>query len=400
MPRSVSRRRVLLACSAWVMAACSSRSRRSGAAATSPIRVVPAPTTTTGAPTTSQPAASQSSTVASPPPTASTQVTDLGTAHVAGDVVTPADARRFAPLVNGSWVGAWRDDSGRSGTTDVTLAVDPVRLKARGTLTFDGPLLNGATVPPATYEIDLLGFARDAASWPVVTPQFGTAAVTADGGVNATASCHGIPRAPGARLEMTGTRLGSRVDVRYTITDATGRKTKGTAAWGKGSERATPQDPRKTKHDSYADILSGAYATDFLEGIDLDKAMGRPMKPPILNGGRVQIYAGIDVSNTYAETVDGFARIDLQVYRANSAATAAAWWKQNLQEQPLVPGPWKAAFFQQPAYPVFYCWIGTLVFIITEGQTVAGVKHPLSVAVRQRDAKAVGTAVAHLAASR
>ena len=333
-------------------------------------------------------------------PTPSARVTSLGTRHVAGDVVKQSDAQRFAPMVNGSWAGAWRDDSGRSGTSDITLAVDPVRLKARGTLTFDGPLLAGATVPPATYEIDLLGFARDAASWTIVTPQFGTAAVTADGGVNANASCHDIPGAPGARLEMTGTRLGGRVDVRYTITDAGGKKTVGTAAWGKGSVRPTPQDPRNTKHDSFGDVLSGAYAADFLENIDLSKAMSRPMKAPILNGGRIQIYAGIDVSNTYAETVDGFARIDLQVYRSNSPATTKTFWKQNLQKQPNLPGPWKAAFFQRPTYPVFYCWIGDLVFIITVGQTVAGIKHELSVATRARDCKAVATAVAGFVASR
>jgi hypothetical protein len=81
-----------------------------------------------------------------------------------------------------------------------------------GTLTFDGPLLAGTTVPPTTYQIDLLGFARNAASWTVVTPQFGNAAVTADGGVNASATCHDIPgAAAGTRLEMTGTRLGGRV---------------------------------------------------------------------------------------------------------------------------------------------------------------------------------------------
>ncbi|BEP12086.1 hypothetical protein acdb102_03970 [Acidothermaceae bacterium B102] len=361
---------------------------------------MPTPTATVTQSSSPQASAVASRPAATPTVAPSAQVTALGSRHVAGDVVKQADARRFAPMVNGSWAGAWRDDSGLSGTSDITLAVDPMRLKARGTLTFDGPLLAGATIPPATYEIDLLGFARDAATWTVITPQFGVAAVTADGGVNATASCHDIPQAPGAQLEMTGTRLGSRVDVRYTITDASGKKTIGTAAWGKGSVRATPQDPRNTRHDSLADILSGAYAADFLDAIDLSKAMSRPMKPPIPNGGRIQIYAGIDVSNTYAETVDGFVRVDLQVYRSNSAATATAWWKQNLHKQPQLPGPWKAAFFQAPGYPVFYCWVGNLMFIITVGQTVAGAKRALSAATRERDCKAVAGAVARAAAKR
>ena len=402
MPDSISRRRALIACGAWLLAACSAKSRRPGAAASSPIRVVP--TSPTAPATSARPSTAGTTAAASVPPSAqpttSAQVTELGTHHVAGDVVKEADAQRFAPLVNGSWAGAWRDDAGRSGTTDVTLAVDPMRLKARGTLTFDGPLLAGVTVPPATYEIDLLGFARDAASWTVVTPQFGTIAATGDGGVNASASCQDIPGVPGARLEMTGTRLGGRVDVRYTITGAAGKKTVGTAAWGKGSVRATPQDPRNTKHDSYADVLSGAYATDFLANIDLSKAMSRPMKAPILNGGRIQIYAGIDVSNTYAETVDGFLRVDLQVYRSNSAATAASWWKQNLQKQPLVAGPWKAGFFQAPNYPVFYFMVNELVFIVTVGRTVAGANQVQPAGTAQRDCKAVAAAVARAAAKR
>ena len=41
MPASISRRRVLVACGAWLLAACSAKSRRPSAAASSPIRVVP-----------------------------------------------------------------------------------------------------------------------------------------------------------------------------------------------------------------------------------------------------------------------------------------------------------------------------------------------------------------------
>lgn len=270
-------------------------------------------------------------------------MTSLGSHHVSGDVVNLADARRFGPLVNGSWAGAWRDDAGRSGTSDVTLAVDPVRLKARGTLTFDGPLLAG---------------------------------------------------------EMTGTRVGGRVAVRYTITDAGGRMTKGTAAWAKGSVRATPQDPRKTVHDSPADIESGLYATDFFTAIDLSKAVGRPMKPPIDNGGRIAYDVGIDVANTYAETVDGFLRTDLRVYRARSAAAATAFWKKQLLHQPDVPGPWKAGFFQAPHYAVFYSWVGNLVFITSVGPTVAGAKRIPPSATLVRDCQAVAAAVARAAAKR
>jgi hypothetical protein len=386
------------------MAACSAKSRTSPAAGTSPITVLPSSGATTvqpsgpstglptaGLPTAGlRPSATQSS--------ASPDVTALGSSHVSGDVVTQADARRFAPLVNGSWAGAWRDDSGRSGTSDITLAVDPMRLKARGTLAFDGPILVGAPVPPATYQIDLLGFGRDAATWTVVTPQFGSAAVTADGGVNATATCHDIPgAAAGTRLEMTGTRLGGRVDVRYTITDGAGRKTTGTAAWGKGTVRATPQDPSNTKHDSIADILSGAYATDFLTAIDLSKAVGRPMKLPIDNGGRPAYDVGVDVSNTYAETVDGFLRVDLRVFRATSAATAAAFWKTQLLNQPNVAGPWKAGFFQGPGYAVLYSWVGNLVFLTQVGPTVAGAKRIPPSKVMRHECQAVAAAVARAA---
>jgi hypothetical protein len=275
-----------------------------------------------------------------------------------------------------------------------------MRLKARGTLTFDGPILAGAPVPPATYQVDLLGFARSAASWAFVTPQFGSAAVTADGGVNATATCHDLPGAAGSTLQMTGTRLGGRVDVRYTITDGNGKKTTGTAAWGKGSVRATPADPSNTKHDSFGDVLSGAFATDFLTAIDLSKAFGRPMKLPIDNGGRVGYDVGVDASNTYAETVDGFLRVDLRVFRGTSAAIVAAFWKKQLLGQPNVAGPWKAAFFQAPGYAAFYSWVGNLVFLTQVGQTVAGAKHVPTAKMLTHESLAVAAAVARAAAKR
>ena len=399
MPASISRRRLLLAAGGWLFAACSAKSRRPSATGSSPITVVPTSASPAGVqPTSSAPTTTVPPSATQPAPSAS--VTTLGSKHVSGDVVSEADAQRFAPLVNGSWAGAWRDDSGRSGTSDITLAVDPVRLKARGTLTFDGPILAGATVPPATYQIDLLGFSRDAATWTVVTPQFGTAAVTADGGVNATATCHDLPGAAGSTLQMTGTRLGGRVDVRYTITDGTGKKTTGTAAWGKGSVRATPADPSNTKHDSFSDVLSGAFATDFLTAIDLSKAMGRPMKLPIDNGGRVGYDAGVDVSNTYAETADGFLRVDLRVYRGTTPTIVAAFWKKQLLGQPNVAGPWKAGFFQAPGYAAFYCWAGNLVFLTQVGQTVAGAKHIPTAKVLTHDSLTVAAAVARAAAKR
>ena len=90
----------------------------------------------------------------------------LGGPHVAAaGQVSKSDVSRFGPLANGQWRGGWRDTKGRSGTSDVAITINPLTLKAKATVDFQGPILGGDSLAPVTYDVDLLSYAKDAPSW-------------------------------------------------------------------------------------------------------------------------------------------------------------------------------------------------------------------------------------------
>lgn len=356
-----------LAAWATIAAACTS-------AKPTPSKTVPNPSPPVGSagsgPTTA-PAPSSSVSASSAP------VVNLGGQHVATKAaISAGDARRFAPIINGHWRGAWRDTSGGSGTSDLVIAIDVRRRTVRATVEVAGPILGGtSTVLPVTYEVDLLGFALNAPAWNVSSPQLGKVAVTADGGVSLTATATQVPDHPEiAKIDISGTRLGRRVDGRYTITGSDGSTTTGTIAWASGPQRATPADPNDTKFNSIADVMSGKYAASFGTPSQLSAAMGRKTQLPVANGGRIAYTPGIDVSNATATTADGELVIQYSVYRGSSARSTAQFWKRQLMNQPDVHGPWQAAFYQ-PGFATLYAYRGNRVLTVNITQTV-GAKHP------------------------
>ncbi len=294
----------------------------------------------------------------------------LGGPHVAAaGQISKSDVARFGPLANGRWQGGWRDIKGRSGTSEVVITINPLTLKAKATVDFQGPILDGASLPPVTYDVDLLSYAKDAASWSVHSPQLGDVTATADGGVSLTGTCANVPgHADIATVAVKGTRLGGRVDGRYTITMRDGRTTTGTIAWGHGSTRAQPHDPTDTSQNSITDILNGDYAAGFGTAQLLTAAMGRPMLAALANGGRIFFAPGIDVSNARALTADGNLVVQYSVYRG-SAADIAKFRHQNYPQSPSLPGPWTAGVFSNDVPPL-YAYSAGRVLQISVGLTV------------------------------
>ena len=237
--------------------------------------------------------------------------TTLGTRHVtSGEQIATSDVARFRDAIGGTWRGAWRDTSGANGTSDLTIALDLRRRTVRAVVAAAGPILAGADVATAEYEIDLLGFARTAPSWTLHSPQLGTLAVEASGGTSMSGRATEIPNQPEiTAIEFEGTRTGYRVDGSYTMTRRRdGSTLRGTMAMMTGGTRAVPHDPSDTSHDSPADIQSGAYAATLVSADDLTTPMKTDVATPSTNGGRIEAYAGIDTSNALAATTDGSSR--------------------------------------------------------------------------------------------
>ncbi len=305
------------------------------------------------------------------------QTVALGGPHVAAaGQVSKSDVARFGPLANGQWRGGWRDTKGRSGASDVVITINPLTLKAKATVDFQGPILAGAPLAPVTYDVDLLSYAKDAPSWFVRSPQLGDVVATADGGVSLSGSCTNVPgHADIEGIDVKGTRLGGRVDGRYTITMKDGSTTTGTIAWGHGSTPAQPHDPTDTAQNSIPDILSGDYAASFGTARLLTAAMRRPTLAATANGGRVFFAPGIDVSDARALTADGNLVVQYSIYRG-SAADVAKFWQTNYPHTNPIPGPWTEATVSNGVPPI-YAYSGGRVLDISVGPTVGAKGAPL-----------------------
>ena len=171
-----------------------------------------------------------------------------------------------------------------------------------------------------------------------------------------------------ANIAVKGTRLGGRVDGRYTITMKDGSTTTGTIAWGHGSTRALPHDPTDNGAELHHDILTGDYAASFGTAQLLTAAMGRPTLAALANGGRIYYAPGIDVSNARALTADGNLVVQYSIYRG-SPAVVAKYWQTNYPHANPIPGPWTEATVSNGVPPV-YAYSGGRVLQISVGPTV------------------------------
>ncbi|HZZ96620.1 MAG TPA: hypothetical protein VFE19_06390 [Jatrophihabitantaceae bacterium] len=316
---------------AAVLTACGGSPRRDTSTASSPNPTPPGP-----GPATSPPASGPASSPAS-------AVAHLGGAEVpANKALDAADAKRLARLVNGHWRGSWHDEAQRSGTADVTIALNAARRRATATFAFTGDLL-GSPVATQGYDVDLLAFVLRADEWHVTTPQFGAVTIAPGGVGSATATATSIDGHPEiASVQLIGTRIGARVDVSYTIKQTSGSTVKGTMSFSaRGDRPAAPALTTPGGAPAPGDVQSGAYAASLVTGTQLSRLAGVPLPDPRSNGGRLEYATGIDISN--AQAIKHDLDVDYSVLLGHSAALTSAFWKttrDSLGDAPPVAGPW------------------------------------------------------------
>jgi hypothetical protein len=125
-----------------------------------------------------------------------------------------------------------------------------------------------------------------------------------------------------------------------------------------------------------ADFIGGGYAASLLTVDQLTAAMGRPALPLTANGGRPAYAPGIDVSNAYTNAKDGSERLDLQVYRASSAAAAQTFLTTLIELPKTTPNPDLAglggAAYLETATGVLYVFSGReIVSLRVQGQGIS-----------------------------
>lgn len=270
----------------------------------------------------------------------------IGGAHVsASQQVSTSDAQRFATQSNGHWQGGWHDSTGAAGGSDIVVSFDTKRRTVRARVAFDGDLL-GSPVPAETYEIDLLSFMLSADSYDVSTPQLGKLNIVPGGATSASATARSVPgHADISKVDINGSRIAQRVDVKNTITYVDGHTVKGTMAWTRSGAPAKPAAlPTAGAPPNPVDVQSGTYAAGLLTGSDLTTIFGSPFPAPSPNGGRLLYANGIDTSDASADADDY--HVAYTVYVGDSAAATSAFWaQQGSAGQAAIPGSWKTAFW-------------------------------------------------------
>jgi hypothetical protein len=318
-------------------------------------------------------------------------VVELGGAHVAdGQAISVADAQRIGTVADGGWIGGWHDDSGASGTTDVSVAIDAGSRTARATIAASGPLL-GSGIGSQTYAIDLLSFLLAADSYTIVSPQFGHVVITVGVGTVSATATH-VPGHPEiAQITVNGIRVARRVDAGYTIHYVDGHTVKGTMAWSGTETRATPQPLSSGGAPSDADVYSGDYAAGLIDASRLTTIFGEAFPAPSPNGGRLGYGPGINVSNATCTAQSGDYNLAYQIYIGKDAAATAAFWRASLVGQPSVAGPWTAGYYYTET-ATFYAYLPTRV--ITVNIVPLGTGAPTAAGQRQLKQRSIDVATA------
>lgn len=253
-------------------------------------------------------------------------------------------AERQARVGNGHWQGGWHDDAGRSGTSDVLVAISPTKGSARATVSFTGPI-TGTEVPDTTYEVyGLLSFVLGGTSYDIDSPQFGRVHIEGAGEHSVTATVTKVPGHPEiVRVDVALSTRGQRSDLTYSTHLADGKTVKGTMAWSSGGVRATPAPLGSKGRPTPADVQAGVYAASLLTAGQLTTATGIPFGAVVPNGGRLFYTPTINVSDASAKSVSGRYSAFYSVYLGTPQALAA-FWKTELGPYPLIRGPWNAGF--------------------------------------------------------
>jgi hypothetical protein len=299
------------------------------------------------------PASSSSPSAPNPGTTASTAATAPVTpGSIDGPVVADADripvdslkswASRFA---SSSWKGAWKDDSGGTGTTDGRVSVDPTAFRGSAELsTSDGLLGAGSKMPPATYDLDLTRVNYNADSYQATSPQLGDVEITVEGFGSVKLVCTKVPGHPDidrVEIDAQAGQNGGAASVTYKIVRGT-TVTNGAMAVSNGPDR--PAAPEPGSANQQADFIQGVYAASLLSTADVSSALGVNAHPVEGNGGKANYQAGIDVSNARATTDNPDMILQYSIYRGTDATRARAFLDLNKAIATPIPGLGDAAY--------------------------------------------------------
>jgi hypothetical protein len=257
-------------------------------------------------------------------------------------------ADRFAK----TWKGAWKDDSGGSGTADGSISLDAMAFAGRGQLSLsDGFLGAGAAIAPAVYDIDLAKFDYSADTHRISSPQLGEIEITVEGFGAVKLICTKVPGHPDIdtlEIDAQGQQGTGVASVTYKVNRG-GQVTRGAMALSSGSDR--PPAPEPGSANQQTEFIMGDYAASLVTAAQLSQAVGVTVHAPVANGGKLNYAPGIDVSNARAETDDPNVIIQYSVYRGTDAATARAFLELNSSVATPVTGLGDGAYLVKA--PVF-----------------------------------------------
>ncbi len=243
---------------------------------------------------------------------------------------TTEQLRRERDKINGTWLGTWRDDRDRGGNVDGVFDIDVAKRAINFTLKIDGPFL-GATVPTVmTYRLD--GDALSANDDDVVlqSPLVGPFDLKFLGFGQFQISASEIPGHKDiTSLVIKGAFEGlEHGTMTYTVDGQGSAVGKGAVAWSRNGIRAIAVKPGVG--DDITAFVGGDYAASLITQVEAATLLGVPMKAPEANGGKIQMRAGIDVSNGRVETIagitdPGYRAIQYSIFRCRTKAIAVAY---------------------------------------------------------------------------
>lgn len=250
-----------------------------------------------------------------------------GSSVDAADRFDDSDVALAKTHYEGTWLGAWADSKGATGTGDLTIAVDATARVLTIESTFAGPLLGAAPPRDTTYHISIDSFSKNADTLSIDSPQLGK--VTIDP-IAFRMTCTEIPNHP----EIDTLAVAALVqDATATVVLTINSTDHVAFAWAKGSTR--PAAPALTATVDETGFLQGDYAAGLITTAELMSAFGRAATAPQPNGGARQSEPGLDISNSRAESEDGNLVLQCTVYRGTDAAAAKAYFDSSTQTNPV-----------------------------------------------------------------
>jgi hypothetical protein len=249
-----------------------------------------------------------------------------------------AGLQDWADRFNGTWLGAWADDTGRTGTSEFRLAIAPGKRRARVSFVAEGGLFGTKPIPRQSIEVVFTTAKAIIPSFSGQVPEYGYVRVerqTTWGSVRLTTSPPKSSKRPQTTwyASLHDPKLWT---IGFAIATTATDTVHGSAAWSRDRRPPAPSPAAYSGALGFdSAFTTGHYASSLLDAATLHRVLGADAGKPEDNGGNASFTPTMGASNARVQSTNYL--LQFTVLRGKTEADAQDYFAEHFSSYDTLP---------------------------------------------------------------